>query len=81
MEIRFVKYKDVQTGEKTVLNATSEVEVANAIINILTNRRKGFPRTVTHSPTESEPWVEIETRITQEKPRIKKTVIVDDSLQ
>ena len=44
--IRFEKYKDAGTGNFTELECNSEAEVASAIVNILTNRKKGFPREV-----------------------------------
>ena len=44
--IYFEKYADADTGNYTELNTVDQYELANALINILTNRKKGFPREV-----------------------------------
>lgn len=44
--IYFEKYKDAGSGNYTELITKDQFEMANALINILTNRRKGYPREV-----------------------------------
>lgn len=74
--IRFEKYKDAGTGNFTELECNSEAEVASAIVNILTNRKKGLPREVTNFVTSPDGTFDmtIVTHNTSKKERTIGTV-------
>lgn len=77
--IEFQTYPQAGTTEYTTLEPTTPGQLSSALINILTNRRKGFPREVMKnvvSDDGQDVHIVIATHITQEKPR--KTQRVTD---
>lgn len=68
--IYFEKYKDAGTGNYTELNPVNQYELANALVNILTNRRKGYPREVASITGEGDDVeITINTMTTTKKVR------------
>lgn len=76
IKIEFQKYTQAGSDNYTTVECQNASEVANALINILTNRKKGFPREIMKNDTKGNDGViVIDTHVTQQKPRSKKSSV------
>ena len=74
--IEFEKYKDAGTGNYTVLECDNCGALASALVNILTNRKKGYPRVISKfdvSDDGEEVHIVIDTQTTTQKVRTTNT--------
>lgn len=70
--IEFEKYKDAGTGNYTVLECDDFGALASALVNILTNRKKGYPRVISKfdvSEDGQNVHIVIDTQTTTQKVR------------
>lgn len=69
--IEFEKYKDAGTGNYTKLETNTDLELASALINVLTNRKKGYPREIRTFETfeDGSVHIVIDTHTTTKKDR------------
>lgn len=74
--IKFQKYTQAGTDDYTTIEATDATQLASALVNILTNRKKGFPREVMDvTGSGDNVTIVIATHVTQVKPRSKKSSV------
>lgn len=81
--IEFQKYTQAGTDDYTTLEPQNPGELASALINVLTNRKKGFPREVVYfdvSEDGQDVSIRIATHVTQVKPRASKRSITDPTM-
>lgn len=70
--IEFEKYKDAGTGNYTILECNNAGAICSALVNILTNRKKGYPRVISKfdvSEDGQNVHIVIDTQTTTQKIR------------